>query len=209
MEQFSTWLHENWWLAIIIFLMVISPLFSLREGIRSLRDSVRQIPEQTKKSAEQFSSLSHLASIDDSLRRIALAMASSEERLKNREWERKEQKRIANEKLLWHALPEPPARSNYYERLQKVKEFVERRCGGYMGNHDIPSAVFFSVPLDNNKALIEELEATGYMGTTGETVRMPGLPGVLGRSFVIDLISLDDDELEQITNFSILRSASR
>jgi len=209
MEQFSTWLHENWWLAIILFLMVISPLFSLREGIRSLRDSVLQIPEQTKKSAEHLSNLSHLANIDDSLRRIANAMASSEERLKNREWERREQKRIAHEKLLWHSPPEPPARSTYYERLQKVKEFVERGCGGYMGNPDVPSAVFFSVPLDNNKALIEELEATGYFGTTGETVHMPGLPGVFGRSFVVDLISLDDDELEQITRFSVLRSVSR
>ena len=209
MEQFSTWLHDNWWLAILIFLIVISPLYALRDGIRSLRDGVLKNSEQAKKSAEQFSSLSHLASIDDSLRRIAQLMASSEERLKKRDWERKEQKRIAREKLLWHAPPEPPARSTYHERLQKVKEFVERRCGGYMGNPDIPSAVFFSVPLDNNKALIEELEATGYIGTTGETVRMPGLPGVLGRSFLIDLISLDEDELEQIAHLPVLRSASR
>jgi hypothetical protein len=207
-EQFSTWLHDNWWLAILIFLAVVSPFYSLRDGIRSLRDSVLQISEQTKKSAEQLSSLSHLASIDDSLRRIVALMASSEERLKKREWDRKEQKRIAHERLLWHAPPEPPARSTYYERLQKMKDFVERRCGGYMGNPDIPSAVFFSVPLEK-KALVEELEATGYIGTTGETVHMPGLPGVLGRSFMIDLMSLDDDELEQITLLSVLRSTSR
>jgi hypothetical protein len=212
MEQFSPWLRDNWWIAIILFWLIISPLLFLQGVIRSLRDSILKIPEQTQKSAEQLSylsHLSHLASIDDSLRRIAALMASSEERLRKREWERKEQKRIAHEKLLWHAPPEPPARGSYYERLQKVKDFVERRCGGAMGTTDTPSEVWFSVPLENNEALIEELEATTYIGTTGEKVSMPGHPVVIGRSFQIDLLSLNEDELEQIIRLSSRRFASR
>jgi hypothetical protein len=72
---------------------------------------------------------------------------------------------------------------------------------------DIPSEVWFLVPFEHNEGLIKELEANANISTTGETCRLRS--GVLGRSFKIDLLSLDKDELEQIIlRLPGLRSAS-
>jgi hypothetical protein len=211
------WLHDNWlWLAIVVLV-----LGSIERGIHALRKNIIEVEEQTRKAVEY---LRRIADVETRVEQEERAREEVREQLarereeeeeeergrkeREREWERRreeEEKRRAilseSQRSKWHELPKPPARCTPYERLQKLKDFVERRCGGSVYDDGIASEVEFAVPQEE---LWEKLEANKNIGGTGEPVQIkptdfPRRPATMGRKLAIDLLSVDDDELDQIT----------
>jgi hypothetical protein len=130
-----------------------------------------------------------------------------EEEERERE-EEKKRREILREKMRpkWRELSQPPARCTPAERLQKLKEFVEVRCGGSVYNDGIPSEVGFALPEGEPmmQPILKKLRANKNIGGTGEPVQIkpidfPRRPAAMGRMLTIDLLSIEDDELEQIT----------
>ena len=201
-DQLLPWLRENWMLIVTAQIILLVLFRGDRDGIRSVRDSVRSLHDGIvrgiagqERYLHNLSDLSRLSAIESSLRRVEALMEASEKR----ERERERQKRARGERL---KLQDDPFLAR---RLQELKHFVEHNCGGCV-DADIPSEVLFSLPIDNNEALIEQLD--DFVGTTGETVMIQATggpagsvrPAMLGRCFIIDLLSpLDDDELDRIT----------
>lgn len=205
MDQVLPWLRENWMLVVTAQFILLVLFRGDRDGIRAVRDSIRsfqdgivkvvEVVEEIAAQARYLPDLSRLSAIESNLRRIEALMEASE----RRERERERQRRARSERLKWQDDP------LLARRLQELKHFVEHNCGGYV-DADIPSEVMFSVPFDNNEALIEKLD--DLVGTTGETVMIPATkdpagavrPAMLGRCFTIDLLSpLDDDDPDRIT----------
>jgi hypothetical protein len=181
-------------LVVLIFLVVYR---GDRDGIRSVRDSIRSLQDAIVKEISgqtlYLHDLSRLSTIETKLGRIEALMQA----LEKREEKREREKQARRERLTWHDLPSITARRTNQERLEALKQFVEHSCGGCVVVADVPSAVWFTLPFDNNDALIKKLEGNDLIGTTGETVQ--ARPDMFGRGFVIDLASLGDDELDRIT----------
>jgi hypothetical protein len=181
-ETITSLLHENWvWLVIIL-----AVLLSLRR-----------------------SAVQRLSSIDETLGRIEAILSGAEERRKKREQLGWRNEYVESQRPKWHEPPEPPARRTCHERLQELQAFVEHR-GGFIEVADIPNEVSFSLPQNNNVAIMVHLQTNKFV-TPLETVLIkgkpatsesPGRPGMEGRLYMIDLLSIDDDQLEQITRRS-------
>jgi hypothetical protein len=111
--------------------------------------------------------------------------------------------------------------ANAYERLQKLRDFVER-SGGVVYDTKWPSKVSFFLPyailkelfeanaklfvaLDEaNGAITDQTGVPGYPGAvchpaTGEPIKIPSSAASTCQIAMIDLVSISDDELELIT----------
>jgi len=195
-DQFLLWLRENWMFALIVLSVLLALSRGDRDGIRSVRDSIRSLNDSISGQTQYLANLtdlSHLSTIETKLRRIEALV----ETLEKRDQKREAEKQARRERRTWHDLPSISARRTNHERLQALKQFVEHSCGGCV-IADVPSAVWFTLPFQNNAALIKDLEHNELVGTTGETVQVR--PDMFGRGFVIDLASLDDDELDLLTS---------
>jgi len=195
-DQFLPWVRENWMFAVIALTVLLALSRGDRDGIRSVRDSIRSLNDSVSGQAQYLANLtdlSHLSTIETKLRRIEALVDTLEKRDQKREAE----KQARTERRTWHDLPSVTARLTNHERLQTLKQIVEHRYGGSVFA-DVPSAVWFTLPFLNNEALIKELEQSKLVGTTGETVQV--CPDMLGRSFIIDLASLGDDDLDRLSS---------
>lgn len=110
--------------------------------------------------------------------------------------------------------------ANAYERLQKLRDFVERN-GGFMYDTKWPSQVQFALPyailkelfeantkilvaLDDDGAITEQAGVPGHphvlrVYRTGEPIEIPSSAASTCQGAEIDLVSISDDELELIT----------
>jgi hypothetical protein len=96
--------------------------------------------------------------------------------------------------------------ANVYERLQKLRDFVER-SGGVVYDAKWPSQVWFALPYAILKELFEAnakiivardddgaiIDEPGRHPATGEPLQ------ITGQLVMLDLVSISDDELELIT----------
>jgi hypothetical protein len=103
--------------------------------------------------------------------------------------------------------------ANVYERLQKLRDFVERN-GGLVYDTTWPSQVRFGFPepilnelIEANAKILssptgERIVAEILSSQNLEPIQIPASPSSaasMGQALMIDLVSIGDDELELIT----------